>query len=605
MESHIDYTKFSPVCCVIGHVDVGKTKLLDYLRNSDTKEVSGITQQLGATFYNKRAIENITGTLSNKISIPGIIIIDTPGHECFTTMRILGSKLSHLAILVIDVVKGVEKSAEESIHILKGFGTDFIIALNKIDKIYGWKKVPNASLKKSFASQTKDVLDTLNGNVKKIICKLAELEVNAMLYYDINMNTKVFRSMVPISAQTGEGVPDLLLLISKLIDRKKKVLEKSDLYKYAHGYILDKREDNKFGQFFMAINVLGTVKEGNEVIILHGDSRVQTKIKSVIVVNDNVEMKDKHSFKRKNIVDGSHGIGIIFEDDCTIFPGDLYIESSCTLSAEDLKPKKLIDDCIDETPMDVDVDFDKYLSKTGVSIVAPSTSILSAMFKSMSQDGLAVRTYSMGTMDKNTIIRTASVNADKKDKVKSDCLDIYSSILVFDPIYSHGDEDKLTDYIEKDILDFAEEQKVHIFISNTIYRLKEKYLRFRNAKILKLRKRYGKNIPFTLNILPQYVFLKTTPLLFGVRVESGCLHKGAKVRAVHNSIIVELGTVANIQKNKEEIIFATKGEEVCIKITDDVKNHYGKDFDHTYLLTDSLTPHDTEISNFIRDVLNI
>lgn len=604
MESHVDYTKFSPVCCVIGHVDVGKTKLLDYLRNSDTKEVAGITQQLGATFYNRHAIENITGSLSNKISIPGIIIIDTPGHECFTTMRVLGAKLSHLAILIIDVTKGVEKSTEESIHILKSFGTDFVIALNKIDKIYGWKSVTKASLKKSFASQTKDVMDILNENVKRIICKLAELEVNAMLYYDLHIDHKIFRSIVPISAQTGEGVPDLLLLISKLIDRKKKMLVKSDLYKYTHGYILDKREDTKFGKFYMAINVLGTIKEGDIVTVLNGTGRIVTKIKSIIIVNDNIEMKDRHMFKRKHDIDGSHGVGIIFDDECVISPGDLYVETACNLSSEDIKSIKLIDDeFIDETISDADVDFDKYLSKIGVSIVAPSTSILSAMFKSFSQDRINVRSYSMGALDKNVIIRTASVISDRKDKVKSDCLDIFSSILIFDPIYSHGDEDKLTDYISKDILDFAEEQKVHIFISNTIYRLKEKYLKFKIARIAKIRKHYGKYMPVTLAILPQYIFLKTTPLLFGVKVESGCLYKGAKIKAVFKDDIVELGIVSNIQRDKKELIFANKGEEVCIKITSDEKKHYGKDFDSTYLLTDSLMFSDMEISEIVKLVL--
>ena len=114
----MDHDTFSPICCVIGHVDVGKTKLLDYMRGSITKEISGITQQLGATFYNKDALDSIINNPKNKAS-SGLIIIDTPGHECFTTMRMVGSKISHLAILLIDIVKGLEKSTIESINILK------------------------------------------------------------------------------------------------------------------------------------------------------------------------------------------------------------------------------------------------------------------------------------------------------------------------------------------------------------------------------------------------------------------------------------------------------------------------------------------------------
>ncbi|GAY63149.1 hypothetical protein CUMW_223320 [Citrus unshiu] len=153
----------SPICCILGHVDAGKTRLLDCIRGTNVQEgeAGGITQQIGVTYFPVENIQKRTEKLNAdaKLKVPGLLVVDTPGHESFTNLRSRGSCLCDIAILVVDIMDGIKPQTIESLDLLKERNVDFIIALSKADKLYGWKSCKNAPIKKALEQQSKDVED--------------------------------------------------------------------------------------------------------------------------------------------------------------------------------------------------------------------------------------------------------------------------------------------------------------------------------------------------------------------------------------------------------------------------------------------------------------
>ena len=230
-----------PCCACLGHVDVGKTLLLDYMRNSETMEASGITQQIGTTLFSKQRLEQLVGTnLAAKISIDSMLMIDTPGHECFETIRHVAIKVSDVVILIIDMIRGIEKETINVIQLLQKEKTPFVICLNKMDRIYGWKCAKNETM-----LNISNVLKRLNHEsdtrrrydeyIEKIKMELYKYDVYSELYYQ-NKDPENVVSMVPISAMTGEGIPDLIMLISLMAEKKylMNVLIEENITHYIH-----------------------------------------------------------------------------------------------------------------------------------------------------------------------------------------------------------------------------------------------------------------------------------------------------------------------------------------------------------------------------------
>nr|GEY76738.1 eukaryotic translation initiation factor 5B-like [Tanacetum cinerariifolium] len=161
--------KWSQICCVMGHVDAGKTKLLDFIKRTNVQktEAGGITQQISATYIPTENLRERTKDLKAdaKIEVAGLLVIDTPRHESFNNIRSRGFSLCDVAILVVDITNGLQPQTIESIKLLKMKNTDLIenhkqsvvVALNKVHMLYGWKTCHDVPIANALKLQSTDV----------------------------------------------------------------------------------------------------------------------------------------------------------------------------------------------------------------------------------------------------------------------------------------------------------------------------------------------------------------------------------------------------------------------------------------------------------------
>ena len=584
---------FVPICCVVGHVDSGKTSFLDKLKstNIQNKEVGGITQQIGTTFFSYEAIEDMTKDLKNfKKKINGLLIIDTPGHDCFTDMRIIAIRISNIPILIIDIIKGLESQTIQCINFLKKINKNFIIILNKIDKIYEWKSINNATLKKSFSKQKKDTLSRLNNYINNIIVQLAINNINACAYYNYNKtmgNINDYVLMVPLSSKTGEGIVDLITLISEIADKIK--LDKIYDHDKTCGYFLETKYNEKYGLLNHVILINGNLNKNDNILIQTNKEEIATiKIKEILIPSG--EFSDATKLTPVDEIKNISSFVIKTETKNDIFNlGTIFIKND-DLSTEK-ENKEIIKNHNKE--LELKYDFDDF----GVIINVPCKNMAFALIYLLKNEhpNIKIHGIHVGNINKKIIIKTSFENF-KSDKLTMlETIDIiykkrYSVIFDYNTSY-----DEKSQYFE-DIKDLAHKSNVTIISGNLVHKLVENY----NSYVNKLNLEIYKLFPdltnnFKLQILPKYIFFKKNPILFGVRILDGTIKKNITIKAVllnnNNKIIkgITIGKIVSIQKNNKAIEEARKGDEVCIKIdSDSDKIEYGVDFDHNWILISSL-----------------
>ncbi|KAI4462579.1 translation initiation factor if-2-related [Holotrichia oblita] len=301
------------IVCVLGHVDTGKTKILDKLRRTNVQdgEAGGITQQIGATNVPIDAIkENIRfvkGATDMLLKIPGLLIIDTPGHESFSNLRSRGSSLCDIAILVVDIMHGLEPQTIESINLLKKRKTPFVVALNKIDRLYDWQTMNRKDVRDIIRGQAANTQLEFEERTKQVTLQFAEQGLNAALFYE-NPDVRSYISLVPTSAVTGEGMGNLLQLI---VEYSQNMLAKRLMYSdELQATVLEVKAIPGLGTTIDVILVNGTLREGDTMLLAGTDGPIVTQIRSLLMPQPMKELRVKNSYIEYKEIKAAQGVKI-------------------------------------------------------------------------------------------------------------------------------------------------------------------------------------------------------------------------------------------------------------------------------------------------------
>ena len=303
-----------PIVSVLGHVDHGKTTLLDHIRGTTVadREAGKITQHIGATEVPLETITDICGNLltNRDLKIPGLLFIDTPGHHAFTTLRARGGVLADIAVLIIDIVEGIKPQTLESINILKQHKTPFVIAANKIDRINGWESLNDQCYMDNFNHQIKEVQDVLEDMIYKLIGAVYEEGLQAERYDRIEDFAKTV-AIIPISAKTGDGIQDLLMVLIGLAQRFLEAQLETEEGP-GEGTILEVKEERGLGTMIDTIIYNGIIRKNDTIVVgTSTNEPIVTKVKALLKPKPLDEIRDpRERFNSVNEVTAAAGVKI-------------------------------------------------------------------------------------------------------------------------------------------------------------------------------------------------------------------------------------------------------------------------------------------------------
>jgi len=527
MESKTDTkTKIrQPIVTICGHVDHGKTSILDCLRQSciQVGEAGGITQKISFTLYPVNQLKKACPLIDKsgiKLDILGFLLIDTPGHAAFTNLRKRGGSLADLAVLVIDINDGIKPQTAEVIQLLKMNKTPFIIALNKIDNISAWRKLDD-ELKKSIELQPQRVKQEFDEKYMTLQGSLNSYGFDSDLFYNINDFTKKI-AMVPCSARTKEGIPELIMMLCGL--SQKYLEDKLKLGKDAKGVVLEiKKEKNN--NYIEAILYDGELSKSDEIAVSNLDGE---PIISKIRLLEEIQPLSS-SFKPIEKVVASTGIRMQLTEKADILPGMPFV-----LYKGDIESIKKI--------------FKKEISeniktqKNGIIAKADSLGSLEALLAMLKQNNIDVVKAGIGDINKTDIV-SAKANLEINE---------LDSVIVGFNVKVDSDADEIRG-------------KVKILTDDVVYKLIEDLIGFRSEKSKEIEKKRLMQLTTIckIKIMHEYVFRNTKPAIFGVRIEGGKLQSGLSLIDEKGE---KIGRVKNMQSENKTINEASEGTELAISI---------------------------------------
>uniref|UniRef100_A0A8C5SU20 Eukaryotic translation initiation factor 5B n=1 Tax=Laticauda laticaudata TaxID=8630 RepID=A0A8C5SU20_LATLA len=557
----------APVICVLGHVDTGKTKILDKLRHTHVQdsEAGGITQQIGATNVPLEAINEqakMVKTFDKEtVKIPGMLIIDTPGHESFSNLRNRGSSLCDIAILVVDIMHGLEPQTIESINLLKSKKCPFIVALNKIDRLYDWKKSPDTDVAVTLKKQKKNTKDEFEERAKAIIVEFAQQGLNAALYYE-NKDPRTFVSLVPTSAHTGDGMGSLIALLVELTQTmlNKRLAHCEEL----RAQVMEVKALPGMGTTIDVILINGRLKEGDTIIVPGVEGPIVTQIRGLLLPPPMKELRVKNQYEKHKEIIAAQGVKILGKDlEKTLAGLPLLVAYK-----EDEIPV-LKDELIHELKQTLNA---IKLEEKGVYVQASTLGSLEALLEFLKTSEVPYAGINIGPVHKKDVMK-ASVMLEHDPQ--------YAVILAFDV------------RIERDAQEMADSLGVRIFSAEIIYHLFDAFTKYRQD-YKKQKQEEFKHIavfPCKMKILPQFIFNSRDPIVMGVVVDAGQVKQGTPI-CVPSKNFIDIGIITSIEINHKQVDVAKKGQEVCVKIEPipgEAPKMYGRHFEATDILVSKIS----------------
>jgi translation initiation factor 5B len=531
-----------PIVCVLGHVDTGKTLLLDRIRKTSVqaREAGGITQHIGASFFPVETLKQLIGPLlsmlKGDIEIPGLLIVDTPGHEAFTNLRRRGGSVADIAVLVIDILKGFEAQTYECIEILKTRKTPFIVAVNKIDRVPGWKSQPATPFLKTYAAQDPYVKENLDNRLYEIMGTFSRSGFRTDRFDHIRREDFTSTiALVPTSAKTGEGLNELLMVLVGLTQQYlKKRLQTTE--GPAKGSVLEVKEEAGLGLTLNTIVYDGTLKKDDLIVVGGKEKPVITHIRAILVPKPLDEIRDpRDRFSSVDRVFAAAGVKIVASGlEGALAGAPLYAVPS---GEECEKYVALVSEEISKIRIATDI--------KGIVLKADTLGSLEAIAEILKQNAVPVRIADVGDVSKRDVVEASVVKAHEP---------LFGAVLAFGV------------RILPDAEQEAANAGIQIFKEQIIYNLIDNYLEWlkcqREAKIEQEFEKLVK--PGKILVLEGYVFRRAKPAIFGVEILGGQLKpKYSLIRAEDGA---DIGEVQQIQDKGKSVSEAKQGMQVAVSM---------------------------------------
>ncbi|MCK5408680.1 MAG: translation initiation factor IF-2 [Candidatus Heimdallarchaeota archaeon] len=528
----------SPIGVILGHVDSGKTSLLDKVRGTavQAREAAGITQHVGASFFPSETILDVCGTLMEsakiKLDIPGVLIVDTPGHAAFMNLRKRGASVADIAILVVDVTRGFQAQTYESLDILRARKTPFIIAANKIDRISSWKSVPNASFAQTYSKQNPKAKADMDNRIYEIMGELSELNMEGDRYDRVKDFRKSI-AIVPTSAKSGEGIPDLFLVLSGLTQQfMMSKLEYSE--GPGIGTILEVKEEEGLGTTIDVILYEGMLKKNDQIVVGGREEPCLLKIRALLEPKELDEMRDpRDKFKGVDVVYASAGIKISA-------PG---LEDALAGAPIRVAPKGMEDEVFEIVANEIE-SFRIETKTDGIILKVDTLGSLEAIVDMIKEKNIPIQKADIGDVNKKDVIDAAIVGEKTPE---------YSAILCFNVNVLAGAQEEV------------EVNDIKIFSSDVIYNLIDDYERWMLdiKESIKADSLKDLMMPGKITILPNHTFRASKPAIVGIEVLGGRIAPRLMLIREDNK---RVGRIHQLQDQQESVQEVGKGKQVAMSI---------------------------------------